>query len=874
MKSHRYRRAGWRLSIAAIFSLLVCGQAPAGATASRALPEVTANFSQPLESQSAPGLTGEVIPLQGHTLVMEQAATDEGEFYRASGRTIRLFRSLNKVMVRTSDARGDFASRLKAAAGVEFDTDATLPTFARQILRARQHVTEASLGAALSLPGTDPVYINEETGNEMLVTDRFVVRLKPEVPRAALDALNNTNGVAVIGPMSGTDREYICQKPGATAPEVLSLCEVYCQDASIAWASPDFVFELKLDYTPADPLYANQWHLNNTGQVGGISGADVDGPEAWDRTDTPRGGRPSIVIAIIDTGVDIDHADLHDNIYSNALEAGGTPGVDDDGNGYVDDVNGWDFASADNNPRPTAQAHGTACAGVAAAEEGNGLGGVGVAFRCSILPVKIVSDAGTFASSTVIGNGIRYAANIANVLSNSWGGGGDDPTIHSAIQYAVNTQGKVVLFASGNDAGGTSSSPAWIHYTLSGFPAGTFTFKWEYSKNASISSGDDTVWVDDVTFSGGAFEGFEGSFPPFGWTTGGNSPWTQYTESKHTTGAGSKSAKAGAITNNQSTYLQVIRSVGAGDLQFMAWTSSQANLDQFKFYVNGTQYFVDSGVPSVNYDVGYPARYSECIAVGASTCFDYRAAYSEYDETLSNVLDLVAPSIGTSYLTAGITTTDITGSAGYSTGDYMSDFGGTSSATPLAAGVAALVLSKNPSLTPAEVQSILETSADEIGGAAYVNHYNKYYGYGRVNADAALAATPVAAGWVPGDTDHDVDVDLVDLGHLATYYGTTSGATWEQGDFDGDGDVDLVDLGNMATNYGYGVPAPLNFAADSAKLELSNAKNATADQSSKDNNSQTLSPVPGGSCIPTAIVLVMCLAGAFFWLGSNGTIRT
>jgi hypothetical protein len=123
-------------------------------------------------------------------------------------------------------------------------------------------------------------------------------------------------------------------------------------------------------------------------------------------------------------------------------------------------------------------------------------------------------------------------------------------------------------------------------------------------------------------------------------------------------------------------------------------------------------------------------------------------------------------------------------------------------------------------------------------------------------------------GWMPGDTDCDGDVDLVDLGHLATYYGTTSGATWAMGDFDGDGDVDLVDLGNLATYYGYGVPAaPLNFAADAAKLGLTAAKDASAGENSKENNSEKVLPLPGG-CIPSAIVLMSCLAGAFFWLGS------
>jgi hypothetical protein len=77
----------------------------------------------------------------------------------------------------------------------------------------------------------------------------------------------------------------------------------------------------------------------------------------------------------------------------------------------------------------------------------------------------------------------------------------------------------------------------------------------------------------------------------------------------------------------------------------------------------------------------------------------------------------------------------------------------------------------------------------------------------------------------------------------------------------------LVDLGALAGNYGYGVPAPLDFAADAAKLGLGATRDVTADESSKESNTESLSPVPGASCIPTAIVLTMCLAGAFSWLG-------
>jgi subtilisin family serine protease len=521
----------------------------------------------------------------------------------------------------------------------------------------------------------------------------------------------------------------------------------------VLWASPDFVFELNLDYIPDDTLFGDQWHLRNTGQTGATVDADVDADTAWDDADISPGGSSDIVVAIVDTGVETTHPDL--SIFVNEAENTGTPGVDDDLNGYIDDVNGWDFYSGDNNPNPgSTQGHGTSCAGVAAAAGDNSLGVAGAAYNCKILPVKISSDSGTFASSTNIGNAIRYAADMANVQSNSWGGGGDDSTIHSAIQYAVNTAGKPVFFASGNDADGTNYSPAWIFYTLSGFPTGTFTFTWEYTKNPAITSGDDTVWLDDITFPGGATEGFEGgTFPPTGWTTGGSASWTQYTESKHVRGTGAKSAQAGAITHNQTTYLQVVKSVTAGDLTYYGWVSSENN-DEFNVDINGTDYLAYSGVPIVDYDVLYPARYDECIAVGASTDFDYRSQYSQYDETLDHVLDIVAPSNGGN---AGISTTDITGSGGYDSGDYTSSFGGTSSATPLAAGCAALILSKNAGLTPSEVKDILTSTADKIGGVVYTDGYNKYYGYGRVNVDAALEAAPTPLPDRDNDTIPDIN---------------------------------------------------------------------------------------------------------------------
>ncbi|MBA7709623.1 hypothetical protein ES703_118544 [subsurface metagenome] len=350
------------------------------------------------------------------------------------------------------------------------------------------------------------------------------------------------------------------------------------------------------------------------------------------------------------------------------------------------------------------------------------------------MPVKIASDSGTFASSSVIAEAIIWAADNADVLSNSWGGGGDFSAIHTAVQYAKSSgrggKGCPVFFASGNDATG------FVQFELSGFSADTsYTFKWEYVKDESDSDGEDSAWLDGIVFPGGELQSFEGSFPPAGWTTGGDSGGSISTTRAlgGWDGEGtSQAAKAGSITHSESAWLEVTKTVGAGELTFYGWVSSEAYYDFFNLYVDAQRYLWYSGIPTMTTAVAYPARYPECIATGASTNFDYRSDYSQYDSTL----DIVAPSNGGSL---GITTTDIAGSGGYSSGDYTSTFGGTSSATPLAAGVAALLLSQNPDLTADDVQNILQETADKVGNIAYSGGRNDYYGYGRVNADAALA---------------------------------------------------------------------------------------------------------------------------------------
>lgn len=221
---------------------------------------------------------------------------------------------------------------------------------------------------------------------------------------------------------------------------------MYC----VAAAQPVMAFP------PSDPMFADQWHLHNTGQGGGggiMVNRDLYVQGAWNVTT----GDPSVVVAILDDGTELTHPDLAGNVFTNYAEYGGgkhTNSVDEDANGYTNDWRGWDFADNDNNPFPETSEdnHGTAAAGLICAVTDNGEGVAGVAPRCRFLPIR-VAVAGV--SGADWAKAIRYAASFTNVgvisISASLPA---EPAVYDALRYAV-TEGRgglgcVVCTALGN----------------------------------------------------------------------------------------------------------------------------------------------------------------------------------------------------------------------------------------------------------------------------------------------------------------------------------------------------------------------------------------------------------------------------------------
>lgn len=235
---------------------------------------------------------------------------------------------------------------------------------------------------------------------------------------------------------------------------------ILSNDPNIEYIEPNITYTTFKDGTPSDDLFKKQWGLQNTGKNSGWiffpgkKGVDINAVKAWSITK----GSKDIKIAIIDTGIDYNHEDIAKNIMINQAELNGTKGIDDDGNGYIDDVYGYDFANNDSDPMD-GHGHGTHCAGVIGASHNN-IGIAGIMDNVQMLPIKFLADNG---SGTLEGavKAIDYAIQRGvDIMSNSWGGGGYSQALFDVIKVA---QDKGILFvaASGNSRNDNDKWPSY-----------------------------------------------------------------------------------------------------------------------------------------------------------------------------------------------------------------------------------------------------------------------------------------------------------------------------------------------------------------------------------------------------------------------------
>lgn len=255
-------------------------------------------------------------------------------------------------------------------------------------------------------------------------------------------------------------REYLLLKINDTEPNTeTAIVESLSKLPEVESASLNYT--RRLFAIPNDPLFERQWGLRNTGQIAsvtsGIPGADIDAPAGWDINT----GSPDVVIAVIDTGVDYLHEDLWENMWVNPGETPGN-GIDDDGNGYIDDVYGYDFAADvfgnnDNNPMGV-NSHGTHVAGIIAAKGNNGIGVAGVCWDAKIMAIKafrpttpnplVYTSDEIEAFEYIITMKTQYNVNVA-AINCSFGGLVEVDAERDVIEEAGNA-GIIVVAAAGN----------------------------------------------------------------------------------------------------------------------------------------------------------------------------------------------------------------------------------------------------------------------------------------------------------------------------------------------------------------------------------------------------------------------------------------
>jgi subtilisin-like proprotein convertase family protein len=308
-----------------------------------------------------------------------------------------------------------------------------------------------------------PVFVSRETGSEAVLLDELIVALKPGVDETKY--FESEPEFRSYRSLAGTNDQFVATLSGGKGIEALNALNRLSEDLNVAWIAPNFHQSWQKYFTPNDPRFANQWHLSNTGQAGGLVDADADLTEAWD---VIQGGSSSITIGVIDDGVSTDHPDL--NPWVNSGEVAGN-GQDDDGNGWVDDVHGWNFVANNNQSFHTtvSDAHGTSVAGVAAAKGNNGVGVAGAAYNSRVLSAKIF-EGGLVASDANIASALYYAAGrkasgvgtwkAADIVNNSWGGGLASTAINAALNWGTTLgregKGAAYLFATGNGFSGVS----------------------------------------------------------------------------------------------------------------------------------------------------------------------------------------------------------------------------------------------------------------------------------------------------------------------------------------------------------------------------------------------------------------------------------
>ena len=271
---------------------------------------------------------------------------------------------------------------------------------------------------------------------EAFVEGELIVGYHKDLPREQEVDVRRRHGLGVLRPFSRTRVDHLIIEDGVSVRRKI---QALSADPRVLYAEPNYRYGPGAFPADLDPRL---WGLHNDGSYG-LAGVDINATEAWGISTGSR----QVVVAVIDSGLDGQHPDLVNNRWINVAEQGGADGVDDDGNGYVDDVFGWDFVDGDPDPSDP-DGHGTHVAGIigAAGEMG---GVVGVNWEVSLMACRFIGPYGGSSADAV--DAIEYAVdNGARVINASWGGPGYSQAVRDAIAYA-HDHGVLFVTAAGNE---------------------------------------------------------------------------------------------------------------------------------------------------------------------------------------------------------------------------------------------------------------------------------------------------------------------------------------------------------------------------------------------------------------------------------------
>lgn len=452
------------------------------------------------------------------------------------------------------------------------------------------------------------------------LTDELTIQFAPHIDQQLQQTIAAQFALEQLKPVVGIENTFVYRLTAQSQENPLKIANRLSSQPEILTAEVNIICQQESYYRPSDDSYNQQWYLNHSGGTLLAAGSHIDAEQAWNIT---RGAR-SVVVAIMDDAVDTNHPDFQ-------------------GEGKI--VAPRDFKDRDFLPLPTSsqESHGTACAGVAVAEE-TGTGVVGVAPDCALMPIRTTGSL----SDTTVEEMFNWAMEHgADVISCSWGA--------AAVYFPLSLRQKAAI-------------------------------------NRAATEGRDGKGCVIVFASGNANRPINGTIYERGW----------------------------------------MQNVLSGSTQWL----------------NGF------------------AVHPDVIAVSACTSLSRKSAYSNWGSNISVCAPsnnappgmwfrqtgfiATAPPVRSFLPGRGIFTTDQLGQLGYNPGDFTRDFGGTSSACPVVAGVAALVLSANPDLSAQQVRSVLQQSTDKIidpdpdpqlglrMGNYGNNGHSLWFGYGKVNAHKAV----------------------------------------------------------------------------------------------------------------------------------------